>query len=196
MQGNILANKSANDRSGTDFYPTPPEVTIALLNFLGIPKDQIIWEPACGEGHMSKIIESLGYEVISTELYETGYGLNGIDFLDCEPRESDWVITNPPFKESAKFIERAVELGKPFAFLLKSQYWHARGRTDLFNQYKPKYVLPLNWRPDFHFGKKGGSPTMECVWTVWGSKPSKATEYYILSKPDLRRGVLADDRGI
>lgn len=183
VQGNILANKSAEDRSGTDFYPTPPEATIALMNFLSLPQDTIIWEPACGEGHMSKAIEGLGYTVISTELNQTGYGLNGVDFLDCDVPECSWIITNPPFKESVAFINRATELRKPFAYLLKSQYWHARNKTALFNGYRPKYVLPLNWRPDFHFGKKGGSPTMECLWVVWDSKPSPTTEYHILSKP-------------
>lgn len=185
MQGNILANKSADDRPSTDFYPTPPEATVALMNFLNLPKDQVIWEPACGEGHMSKTVESLGYQVISTELNQTSYGENGVDFLECEPRECSWIITNPPFKISIDFIKRCIELGKPFALLLKSQYWHAKNKTELFNHYKPKYVLPLNWRPDFHFGSKGGSPTMECIWVVWDSNPSLKTEYTILNKPKL-----------
>jgi hypothetical protein len=183
MEGNILANKSANDRSSTDFYPTPPEVTKALMTFLNLPKYYTIWEPACGEGHMSKSIEGMGYQVISTELNETSYGETGIDFLNCESRECDWIITNPPFKESINFINRCIELGKPFALLLKSQYWHAKNKTNLFNQFKPRYVLPLNWRPDFHFGKKGGSPTMECIWVVWYNEPSEITEYEILAKP-------------
>src|SRR5690606_32590086 len=94
-----------------------------------------------------------------------------------------WIITNPPFRDSVAFINRAIQIGKPFAYLLKSQYWHARNKTELFNKFRPKYVLALNWRPDFHFGKKGGSPTMECLWVVWDSRPSETTEYHILSKP-------------
>ena len=183
MKGNILANKSAKDRPPTDFFPTPPNVTIALMEFLNLPKETVIWEPACGQGHMSKAIESLGYNVISTELDETGYGKNGINFLTCEIRECDFIITNPPFNISVEFIERAFLLNKPIALLLKSQYWHAQKKAKIFNKYKPKYVLPLNWRPDFHFGKKGGSPTMECLWTVWDSKPSKITEYQVLERP-------------
>ena len=185
MQGNTLANKSAKDRPPTDFYPTPPNVTFALMEFLMLDKDTVIWECACGEGHMSKVFESWGYKVISTELNDTGYGENGVDFLTCEPRECDWIITNPPFNISVDFIKRAFELGKPIALLLKSQYWHAQKKTEIFKKYKPRYVLPLNWRPDFHFGKKGGSPTMECLWTVWDSKPSETTEYQVLERPFL-----------
>ena len=185
MEGNILANKSASDRSSTDFYPTPPEVTFALMEFLFLDKGTVIWEPACGEGHISKVFESWGYEVISTELNQTSYGENGIDFLTCEPRDCTWIITNPPFKDSVQFIERCISLGKPFALLLKSQYWHAKNKTELFWKFPPRYVLPLNWRPDFHVGKKGGSPTMECIWVVWDSVPSEKTEYQILSKPKI-----------
>lgn len=182
MQGEILANKSAKDRSKTDFYPTPPNVTKALINFLKIPKGETVWECACGEGHMSKAILDMGYNVISTELNETGYGENGVDFLNCEPRECSWIITNPPFKNSVQFIDRCIELNKPFALLLKSQYWHAKNKTEIFKKHKPKYILPLNWRPDFLFGQKGGSPTMECQWVVWDSEPSSVTQYTILER--------------
>lgn len=41
---------------------------------------------------------------------------------------ADWIITNPPFSLAEAFIRRAAELGKPFAFLLKSQYWNATCR--------------------------------------------------------------------
>lgn len=183
MQGNILANKSAKDRPATDFYPTPLEVTVALLRFLNIPKDKIIWECACGEGHMSRAMENMGYHVVSTELNHESYGEGDVDFLTCKPRSCDWVITNPPFRCSVAFIQRCIDLGKPFALLLKSQYWHAKNKSDIFNSFKPAYVLPLTWRPDFLFGQKGGSPTMECIWVVWGTQPCEYTEYQILSKP-------------
>jgi hypothetical protein len=50
--------------------------------------------------------------------------------------------------------------------LLKSQYWHAAKRHQLFNTHTPAYILPLTWRPDFMFGERGGAPTMDVLWTV------------------------------
>ena len=50
-------------RDPHDFFPTPPEVTRALLaveQFVGG-----IWEPACGDGAMSIILEADGYLVRS-----------------------------------------------------------------------------------------------------------------------------------
>ena len=54
MKGTVLANSSAIDRSKTDFYPTPENVTVAILNYLNLQRGTGIWEPACGEGHMSE----------------------------------------------------------------------------------------------------------------------------------------------
>ena len=185
MDGNILANKSAVDRSKTDFYPTPKEVTIALLKHLNIPKGSTIWEPACGDGRMAEVMKEMGYRVISSDLNDIGYGSTGIDFLNAPMADCDWIITNPPFKISVDFIKQCREHGKPFALLLKSQYWHSKGRIQIFNDYKPKAILPLTWRPDFLFGTKGGAPTMECIWTVWDSEKTDHTEYALLEKPKL-----------
>ena len=183
VKGNVLANKSAKDRSPTDFYPTPANVTIALLKYLNIPKDLVIWEPACGKGHMAEVMKNRGYEVIATDLNDFGYGESGIDFLGNRQVQCDWIITNPPFSLSVNFISKCVGSGKPFALLLKSQYWHAKNKTKIFNSFKPKLILPLTWRPDFLFKGKGGRPTMECLWTVWGTESAEKTEYALLEKP-------------
>jgi hypothetical protein len=66
-------------REKDDFYPTPPEGTQALL---AVEKfDGPIWEPACGAGDMSRELAAGGYEVISTDLVDRGYGEARIDFL-------------------------------------------------------------------------------------------------------------------
>lgn len=180
----VLTAASAIDRSKTDFYPTPWDATAALCNHLGEDlKNSRIWEPACGEGHMALELAAQGATVISTTLHNQGFGETGIDFLTAEPRDCDWIITNPPFALAQQFIERAIEIGKPSAFLLKSQYWHSSRRLALFERHRPHSILPLTWRPDFHFGAKGGSPTMECIWTVFMPKPSNITEYVPLRRP-------------
>jgi len=182
MRGETLANKSADDRSGTDFYPTPANVTEALLYWLNLPKNTTIWEPACGEGHMTKAIKAKGYHVVSSNLHDQGCGETGVDFTTLSKCECDWIITNPPFKQAEEFINTASKMGVPFAFLLKSQYWHAARRGSVFDKYQPAAVLPLRWRPDFLFGAKAGAPTMEVLWTVWDAAPSDFTEYAPLDR--------------
>ena len=173
MNGTTLTNRSAVDRNKTDFYETPEDVTAALLDFLEshgylVPPYSRIWEPACGAGKMAEVIRSRGYNVSASDLHDQGYGETGVDFITANPPQySTWIITNPPFKDAERFIRRALDLRKPFAFLLKSQFWHAKSRLQLFRDHPPAYVLPLTWRPDFLYGAKSGSPTMEVMWSVW-----------------------------
>lgn len=184
MNGNVLTNRSAIDRNKVDFYETPPLATIALIDFLEkngcLCPGHSIWEPACGTGKIAEILRNRGYSVISTDLNDFGYGETGIDFLS-EQRECDWIITNPPFSKATEFIKHARDLHVNCAFLLKSQFWHAKSRLNMFQNDAPSYVLPLTWRPDFLYGQKSGSPTMEVIWSVWDS--TVGTYYHPLEKP-------------
>ena len=177
----VLTNASAKDRRFSDFYPTPRDVTIALLDFLYLPRETRVWEPAAGEGHMVDVLRERFDTVIEGDIQR------GQDFLKIGRYDqvADWIITNPPFSESEDFIRHAAEMDvRGFAFLLKSQYWHASSRLELFRKYPPSAVLPLTWRPDFLFGKKGGAPTMEVVWTVWDhSELGDPTRYIPLARP-------------
>lgn len=104
-------------REVDDFYPTHPGATRALL---AVEKfDGAIWEPACGAGDMSRVLEAAGYEVVSTDLIDRGYGDAPRDFL-CEwnPLAPN-VVSNPPFREAQMFVDRALQLttGKVAMFL-------------------------------------------------------------------------------
>lgn len=193
MNGDILTNRSSLDRSKTEYYPTPKEVTQALMQHINPPKGLVVWEPACGTGDMSCELEKYFSRVISTDINDWGYGEKGVDFLTAKTRQCDWIITNPPFSISEEFIRKCIEFNKPFALLLKSQYWHAKKRMALFNDFRPVEVLPLTWRPDFLNGQKGGAPTMECLWTVWGTSSAKTTNYTLLEKP--KQGLYCEGCG-
>lgn len=184
----ISGGNSATGRRQSDFYPTPPEATIALVQFLRLDRGTVVWEPASGEGDMGQALEACGLTVYSTDIR------GGQDFLvrdhpDGIDTPFNWVITNPPFSLAEEFIRHAAKIGKPFAMLLKSQYWHAAKRAQLFREIPPSYVLPLTWRPDFLFkernGKKGGSPLMDVMWCVWLTPQMQGTQtsYQPLEKP-------------
>ena len=172
----IVGSNPNKKRSALDFYPTPREVTVALLDFLKIPKSTKIWEPACGQNHMVNVMRDFGYEVVCTDIQ------SGVDFLTADlPEGVEYIITNPPFNVAEDFIKRCIEHGKPFALLLKSQYWNAQKRTKLFKDHPPKFVLPCNWRPDF---TGQGSSLMDMMWCVWGDNYGlKFSLYLPLEKP-------------
>lgn len=179
----INGGNTAYERVESDFYPTPPEPTIALMDFLQLPKDTVIWEPACGKGDMSSVIKNMGYTVKESDIQF------GDDFLECPFFECDWIITNPPFSLSEKFIRRCCEHKRPFALLLKCQYWHAKKRLSLFKETHPSYILPLTWRVDFLKKKRGkGAPLMDVMWVVWDTEYSGKYPLYVpLEKPKIQK---------
>ncbi|HYH02973.1 MAG TPA: class I SAM-dependent methyltransferase, partial [Bacillota bacterium] len=93
-----------------DDFQTPPQAVAPLLPYLN--KDWVIWECAAGKGYVAEYLKSKGYAVISTDIKK------GKDFLKYAPEKFDCIITNPPYSLKQEFLQRAFELGKPFAFLL------------------------------------------------------------------------------
>ena len=183
MKASTIIGGSSNQygRNAADFYATPPECTIALLdNFDWLFSGSRIWEPACGDGAISKVLEGRGYEVISTDLYYRGYGDSGMNFLNAECN-CGGIITNPPFNLAAEFIERSAAKNIPFAMLTKSTFWHAKKRQKLFEATRPMAIIAMTWRPAMS-PERGKSATMDFIWTVWGAAPSKKTEYILQGK--------------
>jgi hypothetical protein len=82
-------------RAAYEFYPTPPEATRALLSVESFEGD--IWEPACGDGAISKVLKASGYQVVSTDLIDRGYGAGGHNFLKSNTPLAKNIITNPPY---------------------------------------------------------------------------------------------------
>ncbi len=181
---NIIGANSAFGRNEADFYPTPPECTLALLEHWPAPKR--IWEPACGDGAISRVLREAGRDVVSSDLHDRGYGDWTGDFLNDPPKARfDAIVTNPPFNVAEPFIRTAASFAVPFAMLLKSTYWHAATRTKLFEETRPEMVIAMTWRPSFDL-RRGTSPTMDVIWTVWGAQPSREPCRYVLAaKPDL-----------
>lgn len=173
-------------RRENDFYPTPWDATAALCEWLDEAGENgvTVWEPACGNGSMVKVLEEYGYNVYGTDI-QTGTDFLAQTSLPEAIADADdlWIITNPPFSLAEEFIRKAHYFGKPFAMLLKCQYWHSAKRLKLFRDTHPAYILPLTWRPDF---TGGGNSLMDMMWVVWNGCERK-TEYEPLGKPKARR---------
>lgn len=165
------------------FYPTPPEGTIALLESVYGPPGDFVWEPACGDGAICRVLEARGFDVKASDVSDRGYGKTRVDFLGLSAPWADQIVTNPPFGIAHKFIEHAHRLGVSYAaFLLKSNYYSAARRLPLFARFRPRAVLPLTWRLDF---TGDGSPTMDCAWFVF-DRSGRPTAFEPLPRPVAR----------
>jgi 16S rRNA A1518/A1519 N6-dimethyltransferase RsmA/KsgA/DIM1 with predicted DNA glycosylase/AP lyase activity len=162
------------ERQENDFYATNPKALELFLNEFEEGLRQDIWEVSCGQGHLSKVLESEGYLVKSTDLIDRGFGNGNIDFLqhknsiyNCD------IITNPPFKLAEEFLKNAMEIqtgnGKVI-FLLKIQFLEGIKRKELFKKYPPKYVYCHSSRQqcskDGNFDKYKAT-TQFYAWFVW-----------------------------
>lgn len=85
---------------------------------------------------MSRELEAAGYNVVSTDLVDRGYGTPRIDFLmEWQPRAPN-IVTNPPFKLAEQFARHALHLttGK-VALLCRLMWLETPSRRNLFEQH-------------------------------------------------------------
>lgn len=168
-----LAGDLPEGRPEHDFYPTPAPMTKALLEVEKF--DGQIWEPACGDGAMSRVLGEYGYEVVESDIEPRGVGMC-FDFLTPVPPESKlfWsgnIVTNPPFKLLNKFILTALAYDpRKLALLTKIQALATQERSHILEDthlarvhvFRARYTM---WRNGIVSTNNGG--TMEYCWLVW-----------------------------
>lgn len=163
-----MVDRAAREKD--DFYPTPPEATAALL---GVERfDGPIWEPACGDGAMARVLEQAGHRVLATDLVCRGYGTPRVDFLQEWRLLAPNVVTNPPFKMADEFARHAWALGARKLVLLARLNWLAgKKRQAMFRETGLSRVWVHSARLTMHrSGEAPEKPTgsmIDFAWFVW-----------------------------
>ena len=135
------SNHTDRVRAKDDFYSTDPVAIDYLLKHENF--DENVWECACGNGKLSKRLKYFGFNVRSTDLIYRNYGeKESIDFLQQTEKFDGDIITNPPYKLSLEFVQKALELSnRKVAMFLKIQFLETQKRyLELFNVCPPKKV--------------------------------------------------------
>jgi hypothetical protein len=165
------------DLDGPDFFPTPAWATHALIENEKFSGD--IWECACGDGTMSRVLETIGAQVISSDLYRRGFGEVGVDFLDND-RHADNIITNPPYNSAEGFVASGVsKTRRKFALLLRLAFLEGANRANtIFSRSPPNRVWVFSERITFYpaGAKVKGSGTTAYAWFVWDKDAPNNTE--------------------
>lgn len=165
------------DLDGPDFFPTPAWATHALIENEKFSGD--IWECACGNGAMSQVLENTGQSVISSDLYERGYGEAGIDFLHTN-RTAPNIITNPPFNAAEGFVRSGLHAaGRKFALLLRLAFLEGANRQrTIFTDAPPARVWVFSERITFYpaGAVQKGSGTTAYAWFVWDKDAKGETQ--------------------
>lgn len=147
------SSHSATEREKNDYYATDPDTVEPLIDYLvenemiDAVKSYTVWECACGEGHLSKKLEQLGFDVRSSDLIDRGYGEIGIDFLLTDTsRATEIIITNPPYKYAQEFVEHAIKKADVVCMFLKLTFLEGQKRKALFTKHPPEKVLVFSAR--------------------------------------------------
>lgn len=181
-------------RAPYEFYPTPPEATRALLSMESF--DGGVWEPACGTGHISKVLEAAGLDVVSTDLIDRGFGTGGVDFLRETTTRAVNIITNPPYGRGLadRFVERALHLtastGGKVAMLLNLASLAHPKRHPLWTGKPPAKVYVLDelvcWPEDDPAQATRTTQSHRYCWVVWHHTPSCRTELQWVRTADFK----------
>ena len=130
MSKNFSLN-NRGQRNKSDFYQTPYSLTNELLNHEDFNYAKYVYEPACGDGAIKKILYERwsGGTVAGTDIS------TGFDFLEHLKNEPDhhpnYIITNPPFSLALEFIEISKKVAtEKIAMLLPLNYLHGQKRYE------------------------------------------------------------------
>lgn len=159
-----------------DDFPTPPWATRALIEHVigadsGLRKMSCL-EPACGAGHMSKVLHEYFDVVTSSDAYDYGYG-DRSDFLK-QPYaldQFDWTITNPPFRLAEEFITKALLISRVgVAILARTVFLESAGRYNaIFSKTPPTKFAQFVERVPMVKGRldSKASTATGYAWFVW-----------------------------
>ena len=135
------SNHSLGERQKEDYYATEPAATEWLCKLETFTNP--ILEPSCGEGHISKQLIKHGYDVVSRDLVDRGYGeVKDFLFFKNEQWGGD-IVTNPPYAAAQEFVEQALSMiqeGHKVAMFLKLTFLEGKQRAKLFKENPPKRI--------------------------------------------------------
>jgi hypothetical protein len=171
----VMAQRTEPKDSPDDF-PTPPWATRGLiehiLNNKRLLAAQSCLEPACGAGHMAKVLKEYFREVHCSDAHEYGYG-DIRDFLTYpyEANAVDWVITNPPFRLAEEFVLRALRVARQgVAILARTVFLESIGRYEgIFRHDPPTKFAQFTERVPMVKGRLDSKATTATgyAWLVW-----------------------------
>jgi hypothetical protein len=174
------SSHSSHERETNDYYATDPRCAKQAYEY-GFTSNNV-WEPACGEGHLSKELVRMGLAVRCSDTVDRGCGAQMLNFLEQTEQFDGDILTNPPYKYAQEFVEKALELipaGRRVFMFLKLTFLEGQKRRGMFERHPPRHVLVYSQRQkcamngDF---ENTGSSAAAYAWFVWEKGYQGATE--------------------
>ena len=197
-RGTACGSSLIDRHIAANFYPTPPEATLALVSVETF--EGSIWEPACGKGHIANVLKANGHNVVCTDLNDWGYGITGVDYLkELRPR-AKYIVTNPPYGSGLaddfilKSLAFMAHTGGKVAMLLNLSSLAHQSRTKFWRAMPPARIYAVDsvvyWpdptrEPPRHFQQH------RYCWCVWEPNHKGPSNFWWLSASEFRNRVIA-----
>src|SRR5215213_5923676 len=163
-------------KDSPDDFPTPPWATRGLVEHVLDDKRGLgalsCLEPACGAGHMAKVLQEYFGEVCVADAFDYGYGpVRNFLTFSYDRNAVDWVITNPPFRLAEEFVLRALHVARRgVAILARTVFLESAGRFDtIFKETPPSKFAQFVERVPMVRGRldERASTATAYAWLVW-----------------------------
>jgi len=98
-----------------------------------------------GGGRLSNELIRLGYEVVSSDLFDRGYGDIGVDFFKCNEIFQGNTITNPPYSFINDWIVHSLKItsNKVYIFCRIQTIETISRYNKIFKDNPPVYICPF-----------------------------------------------------
>ena len=190
----LSATNRSNVRRPQDFYSTPLDSILPVLDYLDIPDKAEILDP-CG-GHGSIIKALINYKIMKkiNECKDCDWQIDTVeireeeeeilsticrtakigDFLKSDMGKYDLVISNPPYSLAQEFIDKGLEClnenGK-LVYLLRTNFLESKKRFQWWQDKLPSGIYVLHARPSFT--GSGKTDATSYAWFVWDKSSYK-----------------------
>jgi hypothetical protein len=153
--------------TGRDLYTTEPKDIRRFIEAIkrdGVNLVSPIWEPAAGQGDISKTLIEYGYEVISTDIFpykDSEIEVFERDFFACNSpadffdKAIGCIFTNPPFNAQEEFLKLALSFDIDVVFFVRLSFLSSIRRLKIYEKYNPAYVYVYSARA--HCYKNGNT---------------------------------------
>ena len=176
--GKAIVGRMKN--GGTDFYETPKWATERAIEAMlvdgVINKYDRIYDPCCGAGAITDVLNAYGFEnVMASDIQTEEYikGQKGVDAYDLEDDLAEIVFTNPPYNLMTKgnMLQEFLRISRKKVILLLNIFFlSSKDRKEMLQRSGLRYVYIHSDRVTMYpYGeekpKNGG--TKMFAWFVW-----------------------------
>lgn len=137
-----MRSQPNRDYVSNDVVMTPDGLACALVDALR-PTGRVL-EPCSGGGAFVRALQQVGADVAMCEVSEA------TDFFGWHA-PVDWVVTNPPWSQFARFLEHSLRLADDVALLATVNHWWTkrRVRTVLDGGFGYRRLVLVDWPQTF-----------------------------------------------